>query len=270
MEKAVTWIRDGTLIDRMPENAVAFALAVRQALVNKGKLKGVELETLVNWAFEHSGVSAVEKMTLFNAANSGHIEDIEEAGRHYATLAEKAGGEAAYFGGVVDLIQELVENHVKIYITSAVRQEILEAWGQTTQGQKVAPYLELLGDGYKGKKSEGHFKYIQAQGATQIYSVADARSEIQAAAAFGNHPIGFANVITSQRIEEAYHRMKSLANEHWKLPPNLRLKQLRPPTDTKLLTTLSLAGAKTVVRGSRNSIVSSLRGYFKEEGLLKP
>ena len=246
---AITWIRDGVLIDRMPENAVSFALASYSQ-------HSPSVEELINWAFEKSGISAAEKMRLLG------MENVEEAALRYTELAESA--DVDYFPGAVELIRELKTKGICNFITSAVRQEVLDAWAQTPQGQKVAPYLEILGDGAKGQKGEGHFAYVRNQGPSKIYAVADAPAEIASASQFADVPIGFAHVITPKRIAEAYEQMiKRVTHRPRPLPSHLELEKLKLPKAP-----LEQSGAKRVITGTRKSIIGNLREFFRKEKLI--
>src|SRR3989338_6227622 len=130
---AIVWIRDGVLVDRMPENAVAFALASLQNI--HPDLKGdICIEDMINWAFEKSGVSAAEKMRLFNEKKVDIIRDIPNAEVYYNALVSEVEGSLEYFDGSVELLSDLKKRGAKNYITSTIAQEILDRWIQTTQG----------------------------------------------------------------------------------------------------------------------------------------
>src|SRR3989338_2201378 len=95
---AIVWIKDGVLVDRMPENAVAFAFASLQHI--PPHLRGdICIEDLINWGFEKSGVSAAEKMRLFNMERQDVIRDIDNAAAYYTALAVEVEGSLRYFDG---------------------------------------------------------------------------------------------------------------------------------------------------------------------------
>lgn len=259
---AVTWIRDGTLIDRMPENAAAFAITAHRYLC------GVSIERLINWYFEKSGISALEKMRLFNTVEKNAIRDIENAAQDYTVLAEAISLSVDYFVGAPELVRELSERGVRNYITSAVQQMVLEVWEQSDQGRQVFPYMEILGDGPKGQKGKEHFLYVREQGNTRIYAVSDALSEIEAATRFADVPVGFAHRITRERVEQAFFRVQSIHQNTGTHPIQIDIDQVTLPDEAVLTQALHNAGAQKVIAGCRDSIIWNLRNYFVEEGLL--
>ena len=270
-EKAITWIRDGTLINRMPENATAFAIATYQHL--SSNRADITLEDLINWCFKNSGISAMKKMELFNSVHNNAISDVKSANAYYTTLAEAIGSFVNYFEGAPELIRELIERGVRTYITSAVKQDIMDVWKENEQGSQIDSNVEILGDGTKGKKGEEHFKYIREQGGpVQIYSVADATSEIEDAKKFANTPIGFAYVITRERINEAFAKVMStgetLGYDFLKIPTNINLEKIILPDNAELVRALQNAGAKITITGDEASLIKNLKAYLKQEGLL--
>jgi hypothetical protein len=220
MKAAVFWIRDGVLVDRMPVNAVAFGVA--SLMFANGDEGKTDLATLINFAFETSGISCADKMRRFNELQS-LIADVESAAQYYNQLASNAGSRCAYFAGACDLVKQLHGDGVMNFITSAVDQPVLDSWSTSEQGQLVAPYLtEILGkraDNFN--KGRDHFAYVREKyGVDKIVYVADALAEISTAAKFANEfnivPIGFAAPITTAAIREA-HRIVLV--EHAKLTP---------------------------------------------------
>lgn len=249
---AITWIRDGTLIDRMPENAAAFGAIVHQHFsIESGR--NFSIEGAINWAFQHSGVSAAEKMRCLNESGLGRVEDVEEAARDYAVLAEELGAKVDYFEGAQALIVELAQKGFRQYITSAISQEILDEWAKTPQGSQIADHVEMLGDGPKGKKGEGHFNWIREQGAGRIYAVADAVAEIQAARAHADVAVGFAHVITPERVGEAFQKVRG---------ETIETSRLKLPTEGELIEMLKRAGATHVVAGTRREMMGKLRAVL--------
>ena len=257
MIEAVTFIRDGVLVDRMAENACAFALAVSSNR-KAGVAETLSAEDLINWAFEQSGLSAREKMRLLNADRGEVVGDLDAAAARYTQLAESAAVD--YFPEALELLEALHNRRVLSFITSAVRQEVLDVWGQSAQGQRVNPYLELLGDGEKGQKGEGHFEYVRRQGATRVFAVADAVSEIRAAAEFADFAIGFAHVISPDRVQQAWNLFGH--------DQRLDLDRLVLPEKGPLEAALRVAGANEIITGSRDTIMAQLKSYFRTAGLL--
>lgn len=273
---AFVWIRDGVLIDRMPENAVAFALASMQHI--PPSLRGdICLEDLINWGFKKSGISAAEKMQLFNLEKQDIIRDIADAAAYYTALVIAVEGSFEYFDGAVELLRDLKERGVKHYITSAVDQEVLDRWRQTEQGKVVSGYLsEILGNRPGFQKGRDHFAYIQSQGATKIYYVADAVGEIRTGSEcqdYGVVPIGFANIITAERVALAFERLRTvqLGLDAAPLYP-MELLSIHPdelvlPSAGKLESDLTQAGARKVITGSKQDLMQNLINYFVREGI---
>jgi phosphoglycolate phosphatase-like HAD superfamily hydrolase len=210
---AVVWIRDGVLIDRMPENAVAFALASFQHIPPDLR-RDISIEDLINWGFEKSGVSAAEKMQLFNAERQDVIRGVDNAAAYYTTLTIGVESSLHYFNGSVELLRDLHQSGVRHYITSAIAQEVLDLWRETEQGRHISDYLcEILGSRSGFQKGRDHFAYVQSQGAARIYYVADAVREIQSGREcqdYGVVPVGFANVITGERVVAAFEKLRKV------------------------------------------------------------
>ncbi len=82
---AVMWIRDGVLINRMPINAVAFAYAYFLS-APAAEQDSLNVNSLVNFAFAQSGISCLEKMTLWRSSQDPTDLDLEAAVRLYNCL----------------------------------------------------------------------------------------------------------------------------------------------------------------------------------------
>ena len=274
---AIVWIKDGVLVDRMPENAVAFALSSLQHIPPDGR-RDICIEDLINWGFKKSGVSVAEKMRLFNVERQDVIENIGDAAAYYTLLTIEVESSLKYFDGSVELLGHLSQRGIKHYITSAIDQEVLYRWRETEQGKVISDYLwEILGSRSGFQKGRDHFAYIQSQGATKIYYIADAVSEIRA----GNEcqdcgvvPVGFANVITGKRVVEAFERLRKAA-------PGVDIAPLYPieisaidpdrlalPDVSGLESGLIQAGARKIISGDKQKIMLSLKDYFVSNGIL--
>ncbi|MBI2665720.1 HAD family hydrolase [Candidatus Woesearchaeota archaeon] len=273
----IVWIRDGVLVDRMPENAVAFALSSLQHI--PPDLRGdICIEDLINWGFEKSGVSVAEKMRLFNVERQDVIENIDDAAAYYTMLSIGVESSLKYFDGSVELLRNLRQRGIRHYISSAVDQEVLDRWRETAQGKVISDYLcEILGSRSGFQKGRDHFAYIQSQGATKIYYIADAVSEIRT----GNEcrdcgvvPVGFANVITGKRVVEAFEKLR-------KATPGVDTTPLYPmeistidsdrlalPEVSKLESGLIQAGARKIISSNKQNIMLNLKDYFVSDGIL--
>lgn len=267
---AITWIRDGTLIDRMPENAVAFGLASQQHL-NRDRTD-ITVEYLINWGLKESGVSAEQKMRLLNEAREHPIQNTEDAVRLYTTLAEAVGPQVEYFEGAPELVRALADRGAINYLTSAIQQQVLDVWSATEQGQQVAPDLIILGDGPHGQKGQEHFEHIRRQGAQRILAVGDAEREIQDAHRFADAAIGIVVEHTQARVLRAFERLLASSESTplqlvQPLPFALDLDQLILPSESELTEKLQAAGASKVIAGCREELMFNLRTYFESEGL---
>lgn len=244
MKTAVFWIRDGVLLERMHINPVAFAAA--SLAFGRGSLT-----ELVNFGFATSGLSAAEKMQLFNDRHGQAIDDISAASAFYNDIASLAGAHCRYFPGLLALMERCPYLQ---FITSAVEQEVLDTWLDGPQGQLVAPYLtEVLGKRAQISKGRAHFAYVQERYAVErfIY-IADAISEIssgrQLAEEFNIQTIGFANVIERRAVKEAWELLKSIAVLPERLCRlNLCEADLQLPNQDGLTAALQTAGADHVV-----------------------
>lgn len=271
---AVVWIRDGVLVDRMPENAVAFAIASWQHIPPKLR-EGICIEDLINYGFYKSGVSAAEKMRMFYSEHGNLVADVTCAFDHYAALAVCVGQSVSYFAGAVELLRDLNIKGINNYITSAVDQDVLDCWRQSAKGIQISGHLtEILGKRPGFSKGNEHFDYIRKQGATRIYYVADAICEIQTGTACKVYPIGFANVITPQRVVDAFKRVREIDQifgadiSYGPAISDIDPSRLILPDAMQLEMNLKDAGARSVVGGGKESIMSNLRDYLAREGIL--
>jgi len=268
-DTAVVWIRDGVLVDRMPENAVAFAIASWR-YTHPDLREDLCIEDLINWGFEKSGVSAAEKMQLFNLERREIVTNIIDAAAYYTALVE-------YFDGSVELLRDLQAAGVKNYITSAVNPRVLDKW-RDGQGKVISGYLsKILGSCSGFQKGRDHFAYIQNQGAAKIYYIADGEMEIRT----GNNcencgvvPVGFAHVINSERAVEAFDRLIKVEQSIGVASPYpIKIHCIHPeklvlPDAVKLESNLAQAGAKVVIGGTKQELMENLRNYFVREKIL--
>ncbi len=275
-QAAVMWIRDGVLINRMPINAVAFAYAY--ILSCPQAEDSLTVSSLVNFAFEQSGSSCLEKMALLRSQSGSGVGsgiDIEAASRLYNQLASEAAHSASYFDGALDLLRWLRTCKASSFITSAVEQEVLDDWARSAQGRKVSgkPGLitEILGRRPNFCKGRDHFQYVsdwltesfpEPETVKTIYYIADAVSEIRQGREFSDEfsivPIGFANHIDSGQIQAAADLVqKSLEKliasgkvDVASPQPSFTLdaSQLELPSAAALVANLRQAGAAQVVR----------------------
>jgi hypothetical protein len=285
--KAVTWIRDGVLINRMHVNPVAFAVTYWLFTKPAGR-SGLGLEQLINFGFAQSGISCAEKITLFSAEwghNTEHLPSkIDQAVDFYNELATAMALRCTYFVGAVDLVKRLHKQGVLNFITSAVEQDVLDTWAQTKEGLEVSPYLtEILGKRPSFVKGRDHFARVSelANGGV-IYCVADAPAEINMAARLSREynimPIGFAHAVQKR------HVMQALALAEKLIMHPAALWNVRPPYATakgemkvtegliylpdivQVVEALEAAGAAVVVAGEAQVIVSGLSSLLHMPG----
>lgn len=272
---AVFWIRDGVLIDRMPVNAVAFAVAAARFADSP-----IELASLINFAFETSGISCLDKLRKYNNEHGAVIRDVNGAADRYALVATDAAAHCEYFPGTIELVRNLHSSGVHQFITSAVDQSVLDAWADSAQGHVLKPFLtEILGKrGDSFQKGKDHFAYAAEKYAVKrILYVADARAEIvsgsQYSSEFGITPIGFASVITREKIRSAHKLVMDAHLEKPCEPANrvsLELDEnaLFLPDQQALIGELKDAGAHIVCTGSFGQITFELSKTLQETGLL--
>ncbi|MDO8480300.1 MAG: hypothetical protein Q7S65_00625 [Nanoarchaeota archaeon] len=270
---AVAWIRDGVLVDRMPENAVAFALASFERITPERRDE-VTIEELVNWAFDQSGVSVREKMRRYNLLGEAPIGNIDLAEARYLELTQ-AAEPFAYFQSAQRLLAELNSAGARNYITSAVEQPVLDAWRCSEPVQAISgAFHEVLGSRPRFEKGRRHFEHMRNQGASRIYYVADALKEIQEGADcadLGVVPIGFAHTITPERMQAVYGQIGGVVPGDYavpSLPVSLQVAHLNLPTPGHLAQQLIYAGAETVIQGAPTMLMPVLAVYFKLQGVL--
>lgn len=275
MTIAFTWIRDGVLIDRMPVNAAAFAIAFYLGL-SASKRKLVCLEDLVDFAFLKSGISCFEKMTLFNTEVCDLLVDVPSAAAYYDKIAAQAGARASYFSGAPQLLCELAAIG-KNYITSAVEQSVLYSWSKSEQGMVIAPYLsEILGRREGFIKGRDHFFSISIACQKNLCfsdAVAEVKSSREYAREFNITPVGFANVITVEAVKKALSLVLEFVEAENRTLIDTELKDfdsslIRLPDSRELVSSLRAAGASHVVTGSADEIFGNLRHYLVESGVL--
>ncbi|MBP9093309.1 hypothetical protein KBI23_19965, partial [bacterium] len=196
------------------------------------------VSSLVNFAFAQSGISCLEKMTLRRSSQAATVHSINElaapdfnfdaAVRLYNALATEAACSASYFDGAIETLVWLKTCSASNFITSAVEQEVLDAWADSSQGRLIScrPGLitEILGRRPNFCKGRDHFKYVsdwlsetvshpQPELVKTIYYVADAVSEIKQGREFSDEfsivPIGFAHHIDGAQVLTAASVVKA-------------------------------------------------------------
>jgi hypothetical protein len=267
---AYMWIRDGVLINRMHVNPVAFAVAYYLYLP-KFEKHAIDIETLINFGFEKSGYSCLEKMKLFNEEHGASLVALDAAVACYNALAGAAGEECNYFDFAPELLGKLQSDGCKNYITSALEQSILDEWIKSQQGLVIKDSIdELLGkrDGFS--KGVDHFSLVSKQiNGGRIFYIADAVSEIATGAKYASEfnitTVGFAYHINVDAVEQAYSLIESLLELLGveKELPALRKEQLRLPEPLEIVDNLKNAGASAVVTGSAESIMANLSTKLK-------
>jgi hypothetical protein len=281
---AVLWIRDGVLVDRMHINPVAFALAA-WVFSAPERRPNTTLEGLINFGFEKSGLSCADKMRLYNSEREDILIDVETAAGYYNVLASEAATGARYFTGTPELLRDLQSAGVQNFITSAVEQDVLDTWSHSQQGAMIASYLrEILGKRHNFSKGRDHFEYVsRCLGNQKIYYVADATAEIQTGKEHSQEynivPIGFGNVITVDRVLEAFKLVSQALTVCGvdAIPFPIAVDDIQIdgakislPTEHEIEICLCKAGAESVVTGTKQKIIQNLREYFEERSLLEP
>ncbi len=291
---AVMWIRDGVLINRMPINAVAFAYAYFLS-APAAEQDSLNVTSLVNFAFAQSGISCLEKMTLWRRSHDASDLDLEAAVRLYNALATEAACSASYFDGAIEILTWLKTCRASNFITSAVEQEVLNAWAYSPQGRQICsrsgPISEILGRRPNFCKGRDHFQYVsewltkaayqpESELIKTIYYVADAVSEIKQGREFSAEysivPIGFAHHIDSAQVLAADSLVKASlekllalgvvsldSSSSSSLVERLSLdeRQLQLPSAAVLEASLRQAGAAHVV-SNFDELRSSLDPHF--------
>lgn len=270
---AILWIRDGVLVNRMHINPVAFAASV-WVFVPPERRRSTTIEALINFGFEKSGVSCAEKMRLYNVERENVLDDIDQAASFYNQLTTQVAAHAPYFEGAIDLVESIHRSGTHNFITSAVKQEVLDAWSQSEQGALISPYIqEVLGERPNLSKGQGHFQHVHDQGYKKLVLVADAPSEIRTGRVYSHQYnitcIGFANVITLQQVVCAVDLVTEplvpLAQEKAPMPVRkLRVDASRIVLPDAYETEKSLtdAGADYVVTGAAEDIMKNLRKHL--------
>ncbi|MDR3613828.1 MAG: hypothetical protein P4L53_09675 [Candidatus Obscuribacterales bacterium] len=276
LKTAIFWIRDGVLIDRMSVNAVAFAVAWANAF-RSGESASFSLTALVNFAFATSGISCAEKMHQLNVANSIASDNVQLSVDFYNQLAAEAGKHCQYFAGAPQLLEKAHDLGVLNFITSAVEQTVLDRWGASDQALSIAPYLaEILGwrstDFCKGA---GHFEYVRKHyGVERIIYVADAVAEIasgfQYGHTFGVVPVGFAALISREKVMHAFTLVLQAQRDLGLTQPGGCIFSIEPdslslPNQDQLDWSLKNAGAARLVSGSADRIMSNLEELLVTE-----
>ncbi len=275
---AVLWIRDGVLVDRMHINPVAFAFTVWMFSAPQ-KRANTTLAELITFGFEKSGLSCADKIRLYNEQCYELVEDIAAAATYYNFLATEAARTESFFTGAPELLRDLETNGVANFITSAVEQEVLDAWLKGQQGSQIAASLiEILGARKGFSKGRDHFEYVfRSLGVDKIFYIADAAAEIytarQYADEYGIVPVGFANVITLDRVFDAVSLVSraSASSAGPSVPFPMPLSEIQVeeaavsvPEGPEIVNALRAAGADTVITGDPELMMQNLRNYFEQ------
>lgn len=297
------WIRDGVLVNRMHVNAVAFAVSY-VLFADQSQRSSLEMEDLINFGFEKSGISCAEKIFLYNDERQNALAEdlIADASDSYNQLATQAAKSCTYFAGALELLKDMEAVGARHFITSAVQQPILDAWLQSQQGASAAPYLtEVLGQredsaqSARFAKGRAHFAHVRKQlpSGQPILYVADAVSEISAGAAERNEfnlvPIGFGYVVAAEDVLLAFELVQSALNtilaencsdtvrntaaSHARTQmcenPSFFALPLKPgklalPSAEQVETSLRQAGADAVAMGNCDQIMGNLREILRD------
>lgn len=267
---AYMWIRDGVLVNRMHVNPVAFAAAYWLCLSESDK-KAVEIESLINFGFEKSGYSCLEKMKLFSKELNSPQVNLDQAVVLYNEIAGVAGNHCNYFNFAPELLGKLHSDGCKNYITSALEQRLLDEWVKSQQGLQIRNSIdELLGkrDGFC--KGVDHFSFVSKQiDNGRIIYIADAVSEIATgvkyASEFNITTVGFGYYINVDAVAQAYSLIQNvltnLSPSH--LLPALGKSRIELPDQLEVVENLKNAGASAVVTGSAESIMANLATKLK-------
>ncbi len=278
---ALLWIRDGVLIERMHINAIAFALTYYTFVLPETQAQ-ISLSKLINYAFLKSGYSCFDKIKFFNKDSGINLIDIDIATKYYNSLASAAGKHAQYFPGIIDLLHDLSNNSIKNFITSAISQNVLDTWAMSQQGKLSSKYItQILGSKENFSKGYDHFNFIKEKyRIDKIIYVADAESEIATgnlyARQFNITPVGFANVITTDKIITDLKNVFELTKSLQAIPPyplttlpKLKADDILLPDKDELIKALYDNGAKVVVSAdATNSIVDNLKAYLVKSEIL--
>lgn len=279
-KKAVVWIRDGVIVNRMHLNAVAFAIcAAAHSKKTESLSLRLRLADLISFAFEKSGNSCLDKLVLYNRERGHFVEDETLAVASYNSLTSRMPTD--FFQGMETLLTELHANGIENFISSAVEQSELDSWAESEQGKRIAPYItELLGRRKNFSKGRDHFQHIyEVHGCKEVCFVADADMEIQSGRAlkgeFNLTNIGFCNIISQESIDQAFVCLKALVAESPSdrfavieevdlLPPIAGLRDAE-----QLKQALKAAGADYLVTAKSHELSNTLRQTFTSLNLLK-
>ncbi|MGO8685334.1 MAG: hypothetical protein ACLQUT_12260 [Thermoleophilia bacterium] len=289
---ATMWIRDGVLVERMHVNAVAFAFAVL-AFSRRDATEGApvhsdiasadpSLEQLITFAFAHSGASCAAKLQTLNLELENAVEDVAVAARYYDELATAAAQGCRPFAHAASLLATLEAAGIPTFITSAVDQQIMDAWARSSDGQPLCAHVtEVLAQRPGFSKGGDHFNHVRSRyGIERIVLIADAVAEIEMGRRWGQEygvvPIGFANVIDAAKINEGV-RLVSKAQEligrraavaAISPPRGVDHEKLVLPDAETLSVLLKNAGAAYVVSGPAQSLMQTLQMHFVSAGIL--
>lgn len=278
--EAIMWIRDGVLVNRMHLNPVAFAFAY-WFFTPPEKRARLSIERLINFGFTKSGFSCADKMFLFNQENDDALTNVDAASAFYNELATIAAESCSYFDGAVELLADLQKAGAYSYITSAVEQEVLNKWSNSSQGKMVnSNLIEILGRRPNFFKGTDHFEYVADTVKPDcIYYVADAVSELLTVLAnkerFNIVSVGFSYCIDKEQVMQAVDLVKKTISgmpaSEIPYPDDISVDEskLRVPEEYQLANSLKAAGADYVVGGDTDMIFANLRQYFVEKGVLK-
>lgn len=268
------WIRDGVLVDRMHINPVAFAFVAWVFSSPRRRSINTNPSSLINFAFEKSGVSCREKLQMYNAERENIVENLDAAAGYYNALASEAASNAEFFPGAEDLLRDLQLAGAQNFITSAVEQEVLDSWSLSKSGKRISPYLkEILGKRQNFAKGRDHFEYVRKIGNRAIYYVADAKSEIKTGKEFSTShnvvPVGFGYEITVEAVLAATDLVLQAASTcassdvpKFNCEFKVNAAEIRLPSEREIAAALGDAGAATVISGKRDNIMANLRRFF--------
>jgi hypothetical protein len=278
------WIRDGVLVNRMHINPVAFAYTTWMFSSIETRQE-FSIEKLINYGFEKSGYSCLDKLSLFNADHAKAVEDVLLASGFYDEMVSGAAARCEFFPGAQELLADLHAANGGAYITSAIGQDTLHLWARG-QGAHIMRYInEILGRRDNFLKGRDHFEHIARSSPKKcIYYVADAPSEIETGATlsaeFNIIPIGFGYHITTEQvmaagesvktaIADVIGRHKTVRHTPFDSLPQIELELLSLPDSSEIVAALWHAGASHVAFGEFNDIFANLRKIFVDLKVLR-
>jgi hypothetical protein len=286
-QTAFAWIRDGVLINRMHINPVAFAFAYFFAANTDASCD--ELIALINFGFAKSGISCREKIQAFredcDVKPAFADETLARAVCFYNDLGTKMASSCTYFPGFPNLLRQLMAGGGSNFITSAVEQEVLDAWLRTREGNQIASSMtEILGKRPDFEKGRDHFAYISARidNSGRIIAIADAPAEIATAVELSSQfnilPIGFAFVVERAAVTNALKMAILLTKSHPVFASAVAAFEglddiaiasaLTLPDEAGVIGALQAAGAAHVVSGAADKIVGNLSRLLLAEGAI--